>query len=67
MPEANRIGMDGEYDRDRGGRLEGSLNEGRRRGEDDVDRHGDQFGGEPWKLLDPFRPSPLMMRLLSSM
>jgi hypothetical protein len=59
VPEANRIGMNGEYDRNRGGRLAGGLNERRGWRDDDVDTLGNQFGGERRKLAHFFRPTPL--------
>ena len=48
VPEADGIGMNGEYDGNRRGRLAGGL----------IDRHSNQLGGEPRKLLHVFRPSP---------
>lgn len=50
--------MDSEYDRNRGGRFAGGVNEGRGWRKDDIDRNSDQFGGEPRKLLYVFRPLP---------
>src|SRR6516162_7227986 len=58
VPEADGIGMDSEYDWNRGGRLACGFNESRGWREDDVDRDGNQFGGEPRKLLYVSRPLP---------
>jgi hypothetical protein len=59
MPDADRVGMYGEHDWDRPGRLPGGLNFSGRRREDEVDIHVDQLVGEFGQLVDVFRPSPL--------
>ena len=59
MPEADGVGMDGEHDGDRLGRLSGGLHLGRRHREDDVDIHADQLGRQLRQLLDRFRPPEL--------
>src|SRR5262249_17622739 len=59
MPDADGVGMGGEDDGDRFGRLPGGFDKGRRRREDDVNIHADQLGRELRQLLHPFRPSKL--------
>jgi hypothetical protein len=59
VPDADGVGMDSEHDRDGSGRLPGGLDRGRRRREDDVDFHADQFGCHLGQLLGPFRPAEL--------
>src|SRR5215831_2926366 len=43
VPDAHRVGVVGEYDRDGLSRLSGRLDEGRRIREDDIHIHADQF------------------------
>jgi hypothetical protein len=59
VSNADGIGMEREHDGARFGGLAGGLHEGRRRREDDVDIHADQFGREFRQLFDPFRPAEL--------
>src|SRR5262249_1787865 len=54
-----------EHDGDRFGGLAGGFHEGRRRREDDVDIHADQFGREFRQLVDPFRPAELNDNVLA--
>jgi len=56
--------MRGEHDRNRLGRLPGGLYLGRRRREDDIDIHADQFGHEVRQPIDPFSPSKLNYNVL---
>ena len=57
MSAADGIGMVGEYDGDRFGRLVRGLDHGRRWSEDHVDVHAHQFGREIRQLLDPVSPT----------
>jgi hypothetical protein len=59
VSNADGIGMVGEYDGDRLGRLSGKLNGGRRRREDHVDVRTDQIGREVAQLVFAFRPAEL--------
>jgi hypothetical protein len=65
MPDADGIGVRGEDDGDRFGRLPGGFDKGRRRREDDVDIHADQLGSEFRQLLHPFRPAELNNDILA--
>ena len=65
MPEADGVGMDGEHDGDRFGRLPGGLDLGRRSREDDVDIHADQLGRKFRQLVDLFRPPELNDNVLA--
>jgi len=59
MAATDRVGMVGEHNGDRLGRLARGLDHGRSRREDDVDIHAHQFGREFGQLLDPVRPTEL--------
>jgi len=57
LPEADGIGMDGEYDGNRRGRLAGGL----------IDRHSNQLGGEPGSCSTFSAHRRMMTTLPSSM
>ena len=59
VSEADRVSMDREHDRDRLGRLSGSLDTRRRHRKDDVDIHAHQLGSQFRQLVGPFRPPEL--------
>ena len=65
VPEADGVGMGGEHDGDRLGRLSGGLHLGRRRREYDVDIHADQLGRQLRQLVDRFRPPELNDNVLA--
>jgi hypothetical protein len=56
VPDADRVGVGGEHDRDRLGGLSGSLHLGGRRREDDVDIHAGQLDRAFEQQVDAFRP-----------
>jgi hypothetical protein len=59
MSDADRIGMECEYDGNCVCSLSGRLDLGRGRREDHVDLPADEFGREPGQLIDGFRPHRL--------
>src|SRR5262245_7283894 len=59
MTQADRVGVDREDDGNCRARPPGRFNEGRRWGEDHIDRHTRELGRKRGQLLDVLRPSPL--------
>jgi hypothetical protein len=57
VPDADGIGMGGEYNGDRFSRPSCGLDHCRRHGEDHIDIHPHEFGCELGQLLDAFHPA----------